>query len=133
MAEEQGKRGLFARATEAVKADLQRGQAESDEARQAREAQQAASAAQVQEAAAASADARARWIATGEVYEYRVESIRETLMGDKIKTADLEALLNRYAQDFWHVKSITSASVAGRMGPGGTSGLVIVFERRVWR
>lgn len=76
---------------------------------------------------------RARWIATGEVYEYKVESVRESLIGDKIKTTDLEALLNRYAQDFWHVKSITSATVTGRIGPGGTSGLVIVFERRVWR
>lgn len=36
-------------------------------------------------------------------------------------------------QDFWHVKSITSATVTGRIGAGGTSGMVIVFERRVWR
>jgi hypothetical protein len=130
---EEGKRGLLARATDAVKSDLQRGSEESDEARQAREAQEAARAAQAAEATQTAADVRARWIATGEVYEYKVESIRESLIGDKIKTTDLEALLNRYAQDFWHVKSITSATVTGRLGPGGTSGLVIVFERRVWR
>ena len=51
-------------------------------------------------------------------------------MGDRIDTTALQALLNRYAQDLWHVKSIPSASVAGRIG-GGMSGLVIVFERRV--
>jgi hypothetical protein len=130
---EEGKRGLLGRATDAVRTDLQRGRDESDEVRQAREAQEAARAAQASEAAQTAADVRARWIATGEVYEYKVESIRESLIGDKIKTTDLEALLNRYAQDFWHVKSITSATVTGRLGPGGTSGLVIVFERRVWR
>jgi hypothetical protein len=130
---EEGKRGLLARASDAVKTDLQRGRDESDEARQAREAEEAARAAEAAEAAQTAADVRARWIATGEVYEYKVESIRESLIGDKIKTTDLEALLNRYAQDFWHVKSITSATVTGRIGPGGTSGLVIVFERRVWR
>jgi hypothetical protein len=130
---EDSKRGLLGRASDAVKSDLRRGQDESDEARQAREAQEAARAAQAAHAAQQAADVRARWIATGEVYEYKVESIRESLIGDKIKTSDLEGLLNRYAQDFWHVKSITSASVGGRVGPGGTSGLVIVFERRVWR
>ena len=130
---EEGKRGLLARATDAVKADLQRGGDEADEARQAREGQEAARAARATHAAQQAADVRARWIATGVVYEYKVESIRESLVGDKIKTTDLETLLNRYAQDFWHVKSITSATVTGRIGPGGTSGLVIVFERRVWR
>jgi hypothetical protein len=123
---EEGKRGLLARAGEAVKGDLQRGREDSAQAQEVHTAQ-------VAEAHQTAAEVRSRWVAAGEVYEYKVEAVRETLMGDKIKTTALEALLNRYAQEFWHVKSITSASVGGRVGPGGTGGLVIVFERRVWR
>jgi hypothetical protein len=43
---EEGKRGLLARATDAVKTDLQRGREVSAEARHAREAQETARAAQ---------------------------------------------------------------------------------------
>ena len=68
----------------------------------------------------------------GDLFEYAVETVRETLIGDKIKTSALQDLLNRYARDGWHVKSITETSVTGRVGPGGVSGLVVVFERRIF-
>jgi hypothetical protein len=63
-------------------------------------------------------------------FEYKVELIRETLIGDKIKTDKLEALLNRFASQGWAVKAVTSASVAGRVG-GNTDGLLVTFERPI--
>lgn len=69
----------------------------------------------------------------GRLFEYRVEQVRQTLVGDKINTGELERLLNGFAQQGWAVKSITPAEVKGRVGPGGTSGLLVVFERPVMR
>ena len=72
-------------------------------------------------------------ISQGRLFEYRVEQVRQTLVGDKINTGELERLLNGFAQQGWAVKSITPAEVKGRVGPGGTSGLLVVFERPVTR
>jgi hypothetical protein len=62
-------------------------------------------------------------------YEYKVETIRASLMGDKMDSGDLEDLLNDRASDGWQLKSLTATQVKGRIGPGGTEGLLAVFER----
>lgn len=72
-------------------------------------------------------------ISQGRLMEYRVVSLRQTLIGDRINTDEMERTLNGFAQQGWMVKSITPAEVKGRVGPGGTSGLVVVFERPVTR
>ncbi len=64
-------------------------------------------------------------------FQYRVEIARETMFGDKIKHDSLQELLNKYALHGWQLKTITSANVGGRVGPGGTSGLLVTFERPV--
>lgn len=61
--------------------------------------------------------------------EYKVVEVREGLVGDKINAKKLEKILNDHAKDGWKYKSMTSASVKGRIGPGGTDGLIIVFEK----
>jgi Domain of unknown function (DUF4177) len=66
-----------------------------------------------------------------DVFEYSVVSIRSTLVGDKMNVGELEGTLNSWASQGWHLRSIVETSVSGRVGPGGTAGLIIVFERRV--
>jgi len=41
----------------------------------------------------------------------------------------LEDLLNERAGEGWQLKSLTAAQVKGRIGPGGTEGMLAVFER----
>ena len=41
----------------------------------------------------------------------------------------MRLLGRQLAAQGWHVKAITSASVAGRLGPGGVDGLIVTFER----
>lgn len=123
-------KGLLKRATSAVKADLQRGKATPEEDAE-RQRQVEAQAAQQAAAEAAAKQRRSEWITAGKMFEYKVEQIRTSLLGDKVKTDELEQLLNRYAQDGWQLKSVTAAEVGGRIGPGGTSGLVVVFERQI--
>jgi len=53
------------------------------------------------------------------------------MIGDKIDTTKLETTLNEWARQGWHVRTITSADVAGRIGPGGVGGLIVTFERSV--
>jgi hypothetical protein len=65
------------------------------------------------------------------LYEYRVVPIREALIGDKIDVSAVDRTLNEWAAQGWRVRSITEAQVAGRVGPGGVGGLIIVFERRL--
>lgn len=55
--------------------------------------------------------------------------LREGWFGDKMSGNKLEKVLNEYAEDGWRYKSMTSADVKGRIGPGGVDGLLIVFER----
>jgi len=61
--------------------------------------------------------------------EYHVVFVRETLIGDKINTSKLQLTINEWARQGWHVRTITSASVGGRIGPGGVDGLIVTFER----
>jgi hypothetical protein len=64
-------------------------------------------------------------------YEYKVETVRSSMVGDKIDSGDLEDLLNERAREGWQLKSLTETQVKGRIGPGGTQGLLAVFERPV--
>ena len=41
----------------------------------------------------------------------------------------LEDLLNEHARQGWRLRTITSADVKGRLGPGGVEGLLVTFER----
>ena len=81
---------------------------------------------QQQEAKASRAVARAH---SG--MEYLVEQVRETLVGDKIKPEAVEAQVNERAAEGWLLKQAVPANVKGRVGPGGTEGLLLFFERPV--
>ena len=63
------------------------------------------------------------------MYEYKVVEIREKMMGGKMSGSKLEQLLNENARQGWRLKTLTSADVKGRMGPGGVEGLLVTFER----
>lgn len=63
------------------------------------------------------------------MYEYKVVEVREKMIGGKMSGAKLEKLLNDHASGGWQLKAITAADVKGRLGPGGTEGLLITFER----
>lgn len=62
-------------------------------------------------------------------YEYRVVQVREGLVGGKLSAGKLERLLNEHAGEGWQLKAITAADVKGRLGPGGSEGLLVTFER----
>ena len=62
---------------------------------------------------------------------YKVETIRSKLVGDKMDGEQVERLLNERAAEGWHLKSIVETEVKGRVGPGGTTGMMLVFEREV--
>lgn len=62
-------------------------------------------------------------------YEYLVEEIREGLIGGKINGGKVQKVLNDKARDGWQLKTLTSVEVKGRIGPGGTEGLLATFER----
>lgn len=61
--------------------------------------------------------------------EYRVEQVRESLLGEKFSPGSLEGLLNDRADEGWTLRQIIKADVKGRVGPGGVGGLLVVFER----
>lgn len=62
-------------------------------------------------------------------YEYKVETVRSSLVGEKIDSGGLEEMLNDRAGEGWQLKSLTATQVKGRIGPGGTEGLLAIFER----
>ena len=64
-----------------------------------------------------------------ERYEYKVLEIREKMIGGKLSGDKLEKILNQQAGEGWRLKTITSADVKGRLGPGGVEGLLVTFER----
>lgn len=63
--------------------------------------------------------------------QYRVDQVRETIVGDKITTNALQDLLNQRASEGWAFRQGVEASVKGRVGPGGADGLLLIFERPV--
>ena len=64
-------------------------------------------------------------------YEYKVVELREGLLGGKMSGDKLEKVLNEWAAQGWHLRAITTAEVKGRVGPGGTEGVLVTFERPV--
>ncbi len=55
-------------------------------------------------------------------YAYKVVEIREKLIGGKMSGDKLEKLLNEHGSQGWQRKSITSADIKGRIGPGRCRG-----------
>jgi hypothetical protein len=62
-------------------------------------------------------------------YEYKVEEIREGVIGGKMSGDKLEKVLNSHAREGWQLKAITAVEVKGRVGPGGVEGVLVTFER----
>jgi hypothetical protein len=62
-------------------------------------------------------------------YEYKVEELREGMIGGKMSGDKLEKVLNSRAREGWQLKAITSVDIKGRIGPGGVEGLLLTFER----
>jgi hypothetical protein len=62
-------------------------------------------------------------------FEYKVETVRSSLVGDKIDSGGLEEMLNDRAREGWQLRTLSGAQVKGRIGPGATEGLLAVFER----
>jgi hypothetical protein len=63
------------------------------------------------------------------MYVYKVVEVREKMIGGKVSGDRIEKILNEHAQEGWRLRTITSADVKGRVGPGGVEGLLITFER----
>jgi hypothetical protein len=64
------------------------------------------------------------------MYEYKVVQVREGLIGGKMSADKLEKVLNEWAQKGWQAKAVTAVEVKGRIGPGGTEGVLVTFERQ---
>jgi hypothetical protein len=64
-------------------------------------------------------------------YEYRVLTLRESLIGGRLSPEKLERILNDEAREGWQVKAISATDVKGRIGPGGVEGLLVTLERPV--
>ncbi len=64
-------------------------------------------------------------------YEYKVLELREKMIGGKMSGEKLEKILNEHGSQGWQLKSLTSADVKGRVGPGGVEGLLVTFERQI--
>ncbi len=65
------------------------------------------------------------------MYEYAVEELRQSMIGDKQSGGKLQNMLNSYGRNGWQLKAITATEIKGRMGPGGVGGLLVTFERRI--
>lgn len=63
------------------------------------------------------------------MYQYKVVEVREKMIGGKMSGDKLEQLLNEHGRQGWRLKSITTAEIKGRVGPGGVEGLLVTFER----
>lgn len=64
-------------------------------------------------------------------YEYKVVELREGMIGGKMSGGKLEKVLNEQAREGWQLKAVTAAEVKGRLGPGGTEGVLVTFERQL--
>ena len=64
-------------------------------------------------------------------YEYKVEQIREGMIGGKMSGDKLEKVLNEQAREGWQLRAITAVEVKGRVWPGGVEGVLVTFERPV--
>lgn len=61
-------------------------------------------------------------------FTYKVETVRSKLIGDKVDGGEVERLLNQRAGQGWELKSMVETEVKGSVGPGGTMGLMFVFQ-----
>ena len=64
-------------------------------------------------------------------YEYKVLELREKMIGGKMSGEKLEKILNEHGSQGSQLKSVRSADVKGRVGPGGVEGLLVTFERQI--
>jgi hypothetical protein len=64
-------------------------------------------------------------------FEYKVDEIREGMLGGKMSGDKLQKVLNDRAADGWQLRAITAVEVKGRVGPGGVDGVLVTFERPV--
>lgn len=62
-------------------------------------------------------------------YEYKCVEMRSKLFGGAISGEKLQKMLNEHGSQGWQLKSVSAVDVKGRIGSGGTDGLVITFER----
>jgi hypothetical protein len=53
------------------------------------------------------------------------------MIGGKMSGGKPEKLLNDHASQGWRLRAITGGDVNGRIGPGGTEGLLVTLERRI--
>lgn len=60
---------------------------------------------------------------------YKVETVKSKMLGDKMDAGAVEKMLNQHAKDGWVFKSVVETEVKGRIGPGGTMGLMFIFEK----
>ena len=58
-------------------------------------------------------------------FEYKVEEIREGMVGGKMSGGKLEKVLNEHAREGWQLKAVTAVEVKGRIGPGGVEGVLV--------
>jgi hypothetical protein len=64
------------------------------------------------------------------MYEYKVVQVREGLIGGKMSADKLENVLNEWGSQGWRLMQVTAVEVKGRIGPGGTEGVLVTFERQ---
>jgi len=63
------------------------------------------------------------------MYEYKCVELRSKMFGGALSGEKLEKILNEHARQGWRFKTMSAVDVKGRIGPGGTDGLLITFER----
>ena len=63
-------------------------------------------------------------------YEYKVVEMRSKMFGGAISGDKLQNLLNEHGSQGWQLKSVSAVDVKGRIGPGGSDGLLVTFERQ---
>lgn len=61
--------------------------------------------------------------------EYRVDIVRSRIIGDRVDHSEMQLTLNDRAADGWALKFCIETQVQARMGPGGMSGVMLIFER----
>lgn len=65
-------------------------------------------------------------------FEYTTAVVRSKMIGDRMDGSSIEKELDAHAREGWQLKSVTETEVKGRIGPGGTMGLLLIFEREVF-
>jgi Domain of unknown function (DUF4177) len=63
------------------------------------------------------------------MYEYKCVEMRAKILGGALSGEKLERVLNEHAAQGWRFKTMSAVDVKGRIGPGGTDGLLVTFER----